>query len=170
MIKKIVVAILAVVLSQATLFAYAAIHFPGTGTVTGTSFSGTATVMGFGSSGFSRVNLHLYTVGNSLQSCFDGGLNDPYVNVNITTDWQQVTGNGNATFSFGPIGLPVASECDLSPFDGTPLKGKLFALYTGQQIKSIEGPVLAQATLTLECDIDETVSATIQCYKIAETH
>jgi hypothetical protein len=171
MVKKMVVAILAIVLSQATLSAFAAMHFPGTGSVTGTSFSGTATVMGFGSSGFSRVNVRVYTVGNSLQSCFDGGSDDPYVHMDTTTPWQQVANNGQATFSFGPVSIPVASECDIHA-DGTPLKGKLFALYTGQQLKSAseDATVLAQPTLTLECDIDQTVSPTATCFKIAETH
>lgn len=178
MIRKLVVAFLLVVISQATLAVYAAMHFPGTATVDHSTFTGTASIEGFGSTtAYDIVNLHVFTNSGSPLTilCSNQGGN---IAPGQITDAPNLTAsspdlipdkNGNASFTFNLALLPNASNiCPNGNWTVLGFKGTLFATYTGEQFNS-SGTMTAIATLGFQCNLDASVNPVTTCVKIFET-
>ena len=179
MIKKLIVGILVVVVSQTTLLVFAAMHFPGTATVSHTTFYGTAAIEGYGSTtAYDNVNLHLFTKAGSQLTILcanQGGNIAPgqitiAPNISQTSPNQVPNKNGNASFSFT---IPMltsngAGICPNSNWSILGFKGTLFATYTGNEFNS-SGTLLAQATLGFQCNLDASVNPNTTCSKIFET-
>jgi hypothetical protein len=179
--KKLVVILLLVVLSQATLNVYAGMHFPGTAAVDHSTFYGTATVEGFGgNTAYSIVNLHLFTQpGSGLTAlCANPAGNiapgQSLINVDVsqTSPDLHPDQNGNASFSFTVPLLPStkAAGCPNGKWQVVGLKGTLFATYTANEYKTKDpGTLFALATLGFQCTIDESVNTHTTCVQIFET-
>jgi hypothetical protein len=181
MVRKIVVILLLVVVSQAPFAVYAGMHFPGTAAVDHSVFKGTAAIEGFGNNtAFSTVNLHLFTQpGNGLTAlCVNPGGNiapgQNTVNVDIsqTSPNLKPDKNGNASFSFTIPLMPSAKAagCPNGNWRVAGLKGALFATYTGKQFKNKNPEELfGLATLGFQCNIDESVNPVTTCFELFET-
>jgi hypothetical protein len=176
MVRKIVLIILLVIISQAPFAVYAGMHFPGTAAVDHSIFQGTAKVSGFGNStDTSTVSARL--LGNGLTAlCSDSYGHIAYgkypINIDQSSPELHPDRNGNAHFTFTIPLLPTPKEsgCPKDKWQVVGLKGTLYPTYTAKQFKKNKPDKLfGLAKLAFRCDIDETVNPRTNCVELFET-